>query len=183
MADSQYSAKLAASKVKVEYEELPGVFSIDEAIKQQKFYDFFHKIESGNAEESLKNADRVVEGAISMGGQEQFYFETNVTLAVPTDNDMIIYSSTQNANKTQKTVASVLGLPMNRVVCKVGRIGGGFGGKETRNIEFSAAAAVAAYHENKPVRLVLERDLDMQISGYFSFFFLKFERRTELNEK
>lgn len=101
-----------------------------------------------------------------MGGQEHFYFETNATLAVPHDNDIILYSSTQNASKTQKIVSNVLGLPMNRVVCKVGRIGGGFGGKETRTIEFSAAAAIAAYHLNRPVRLVLERDLDMQITGF-----------------
>lgn len=50
-----------------------------------------------------------------MGGQEQFYFEPNVTIAIPEENDILIYTSTQNANKTQKMVASVLGLPINRV--------------------------------------------------------------------
>ncbi len=87
-----------------------------------------------------------------MGGQEQFYFEPMVTLAVPNGNlnenwlisssedDIILYCSTQNANKTQKIVASVLGKAMHQVTCKVARIGGGFGGKETRNINISAAA-------------------------------------------
>jgi xanthine dehydrogenase/oxidase len=82
------------------------------------------------------------------------------------DEEIKVITSTQNANKTQKMVASVLGLPIHKVVCKVDRLGGGFGGKETRNINFSCAAAVAAHHLRKPVRIVLERDLDMTITGW-----------------
>jgi xanthine dehydrogenase/oxidase len=78
---------------------------------------------------------------------------------------MIIHSATQNANKTQKLVAQALGIPYNRVVCKIQRIGGGFGGKETRCILFSQIAAVAASKLKRPVRLLLERDLDMTITG------------------
>jgi hypothetical protein len=62
-------------------------------------------------------------------------------------------------------VASVLGVPANRVVSKTKRLGGGFGGKETRGIFLHCAAAVPAYHLRRPVRITLDRDEDMQMSG------------------
>jgi len=63
------------------------------------------------------------------GGQEHFYFEPQVTIAQPVDTEMVLYASTQNANKTQKLTAAVLGMPENKVSCSLRRIGGGFGGK------------------------------------------------------
>lgn len=62
-------------------------------------------------------------------------------------------------------VAQILGVPKNRVVCKTKRIGGGFGGKETRSIFMHCAIAVPAYHLQRPVRLCLDRDEDMQMTG------------------
>lgn len=64
-----------------------------------------------------------------------------------------------------KSIAAVIGIPEHKVVCKTKRIGGGFGGKETRSIFLNAAVAVAAYLQRKPVRLCLDRDEDMQITG------------------
>ncbi len=125
----------------------------------------------------------VVEGQVRIGGQEHFYFEPNVTLANPVDTEMELISSTQNTKMTQKLAASVLDMPENKVSCSIRRLGkltkswwniclpntcllgGGFGGKETGNILFACAAAVAAYHENKPVRLLLGRDEDMEWTG------------------
>ncbi|CDF39268.1 unnamed protein product [Chondrus crispus] len=78
---------------------------------------------------------------------------------------MVILASTQAAAMTQDVVAKVLGVPMHKVVCKVKRIGGGFGGKETRSLFISAAVAVAAQAVQRPVRLILDRDTDMLISG------------------
>lgn len=64
------------------------------------------------------------------GGQEHFYLETQGSLAIPGEEDeMTIISSTQNPGKTQALVAAVLKIPANRVVCKLKRMGGGFGGK------------------------------------------------------
>ncbi len=62
-------------------------------------------------------------------------------------------------------MASVLGVPANRVVSKTKRLGGGFGGKETRGIFLHCAAAVPAYHLRRPVRITLDRDEDMQMSS------------------
>jgi len=73
--------------------------------------------------------------------------------------------SSQNPTKTQMQVAKVLGVHANRVACKCKRMGGGFGGKETRNVFLSCAVAVAAARVNQPVMLCLPRDVDMNISG------------------
>lgn len=78
---------------------------------------------------------------------------------------MEIFASTQNPTETQVLVASALGVPENRIVCRVKRMGGGFGGKETRSAYVSTAAAIAANDLNRPVRCCLERDEDMMSSG------------------
>eukprot|EP00122_Pirum_gemmata_P015025 Pgem_evm1s14034 len=67
-----------------------------------------------------------------MGGQEHFYLETNACIAVPKEGEMQIHCSTQAPTKTQLVAATALGIPQNRVTCHVKRLGGGFGGKETR---------------------------------------------------
>lgn len=51
-------------------------------------------------------------------------------------------------------------------MCKVKRLGGGFGGKETRAVMLAVPVAIAAYKLKKPVRAVLDREEDMQVTGY-----------------
>lgn len=63
-----------------------------------------------------------------------------------------IYSSTQNTAKTQNFAASVTGLPAHRVSCRMKRMGGGFGGKETRSVFVGVTAALAAHRLNRPVK-------------------------------
>ena len=57
-------------------------------------------------------------------------------------------------------------MPQHKLVCKTKRLGGGFGGKETRGAFLHCATAIAAFHTRRPVRLVLERQLDMQMTGH-----------------
>jgi hypothetical protein len=71
----------------------------------------------------------------------------------------------QDPSKHQKIISSVLGIPMHKIVSKTKRLGGGFGGKETRAIPWNCVAAVAAYNSKRAVRLVLDRDEDMQMTG------------------
>jgi hypothetical protein len=120
-----------------------------------------------NRTHRFASADHVIEGEHRIGGQEHFYLEPQCTLAVPTgeDGEMEVFASTQNPRETQMHVALALGVPANRVVCRVKRMGGGFGGKETRSVFVSTATAVAAHHLGKPVRCVLDRDVDMVASG------------------
>ncbi|XP_052108756.1 xanthine dehydrogenase 1-like [Arachis duranensis] len=84
-------------------------------------------------------------------------------------------SSTHAPQKHQKYVSHVLGLPMSKVVYKTKRIGGGFGGKETRSAFIAAAASVSSYLLNRPVRLTLDRDVDMMITGQRHSFLGKYK--------
>ncbi|CAB1330518.1 unnamed protein product [Coregonus sp. 'balchen'] len=62
-------------------------------------------------------------------------------------------------------VAKALGVPASRVVVRVKRMGGGFGGKESRSTTLSTVVAVAAYRLKRPVRCMLDRDEDMLVTG------------------
>ncbi|RXG72356.1 Xanthine dehydrogenase/oxidase, partial [Armadillidium vulgare] len=83
--------------------------------------------------------------------------------------------STQGASDLQTLVARTLGIRSNRVYCKVKRIGGGFGGKQSRSILVAIPLAVAASKMKKPVRLLLERDEDMVITGGRNPFLAKWK--------
>ena len=125
----------------------------------------------------------VVEGSIRTGGQEHFYLEPNSTLAVPSESatNLTIYSSTQAPTKTQDFCAKVTNTPAAKVVVRMKRMGGGFGGKETRSVFVSVAAAVAAKLTNRPVRLTLNRDTDMSITGGRHSFLSKYKASAIIN--
>ncbi|RIB27564.1 putative xanthine dehydrogenase HxA [Gigaspora rosea] len=168
VAETQAIAQEAVGLVKVHYSELPHILTIEEAIENNSFFPVkFRSIVKGDVEKGLKEADFVFEGETRIGGQEHFYLETQATLIIPKieDKEFEIHSSTQNPTETQIVVASVLGIDANKIVCRVKRIGGGFGGKETRSIPLSLALAVGAWHLKKPIRCMLDRDEDIIISG------------------
>uniref|UniRef100_A0A8D0ARC3 xanthine dehydrogenase n=1 Tax=Sander lucioperca TaxID=283035 RepID=A0A8D0ARC3_SANLU len=177
VADTQLAAQRAAKAVRIQYEELPHIITIQEAIAAQSFYQPIRTIESGDLEAGFKQADHILEGEMHIGGQEHFYLETNVTLAVPKgeDGEMELFVSTQSASKTQLLVAKVLGVPANRVVVRVKRMGGGFGGKETRTTVLSTVVAVAANKLKRPVRCMLDRDEDMLVTGGRHPFYGKYK--------
>lgn len=167
LANTSSQAEAGARAVLVQYEDLPAIFTIEEAIEKQSFFEHYRYIRKGDVEEAFKNCDFVFEGSTRMGGQEHFYLETNAALAIPKpeDGEMEIWSSTQNPTETQAYVAKALGVQSNKVVSKVKRLGGGFGGKETRSIQLSTICAVAAKKARRPVRCMLNRDEDIMTSG------------------
>ncbi|ELK14106.1 Xanthine dehydrogenase/oxidase [Pteropus alecto] len=167
VTDTPEHAQRAAQGVKITYEELPAIITIEDAIKNSSFYGPELKIEKGNLQKGFSEADNVVSGELHIGGQEHFYLETHCTIAVPKGEagEMELIASTQNTMKTQSFIASMLGVPENRIVVRVKRTGGGFGGKETRSTVVSTAVAMAAYKTGRPVRCMLDRDEDMLITG------------------
>nr|XP_048699341.1 xanthine dehydrogenase/oxidase isoform X3 [Caretta caretta] len=167
VADTHEHSRRAAKAVKIKYEDLTPIVTIQEAIEKQSFYKSPKKIEKGDVQNGFEESDHVVEGEMYIGGQEHFYLETHCTIAVPKgeDGEMELFVSTQNPMKTQECVASALGVPANRILVRVKRLGGGFGGKESRNILLSTAVAVAAFKTGHPVRCMLDRDEDMLITG------------------
>lgn len=171
-AESALEAQAAAKAVKVEYEVLPHILTIDEAIAAESFLPHDKNLRKGlgiddKMEEAFAQCDRVFEGVTRLGGQEHFYLETNAALSIPSGEDgaMEVWSSTQNTMETQEFVSSVLGVPSNRINARVKRMGGGFGGKESRSVPFAVYTAIAARKEKRPVRIMLNRDEDMLLSG------------------
>uniref|UniRef100_A0A8C0VCU6 Xanthine dehydrogenase n=1 Tax=Cyanistes caeruleus TaxID=156563 RepID=A0A8C0VCU6_CYACU len=148
LADTQEHSRRAAKAVKIKYEELKPIVTIQ--VRWLGSDISFHFL-----------------GEMYLGGQEHFYLETHCTLAVPKgeDGEMELFVSTQNPMKTQEFAANALGVPSNRVVVRVKRMGGGFGGKETRSTILTSVVAVAAFKTGRAVRCMLDRDEDMLISG------------------
>uniref|UniRef100_A0A8C4GQJ5 Xanthine oxidase n=1 Tax=Dicentrarchus labrax TaxID=13489 RepID=A0A8C4GQJ5_DICLA len=176
VADTQLHAQRAAKAVRIQYEELPAVVTIQVTI-QDYFCKMRQSFQMSYLEVGFKQADHILEGEMHIGGQEHFYLETNVTLAVPRgeDGEMEVFASTQSASKTQSLVAKALGVPANRVVVRVKRMGGGFGGKESRTTVLSTVVAVAANKLKRPVRCMLDRDEDMLITGGRHPFYGKYK--------
>lgn len=105
-------------------------------------------------------------GHMSLGGQEQFYLEGQISYAVPKeDNGMHVWCSTQHPTEMQHMVSHMLGWHANQVQVECRRMGGGFGGKESQSGLFACCAALAAWKLACPVKLRPDRDDDMMITG------------------
>ncbi|XP_031224701.1 aldehyde oxidase 2 [Mastomys coucha] len=178
VAETDIQAKQATEKIKITYEDLkPVIFTIEDAIKHNSFLCPEKKLEQGNMEEAFENVDQIVEGKVHVGGQEHFYMETQRVLVIPKteDRELDMYVSTQDPAHVQKTVSSALNIPISRITCHVKRVGGGFGGKVGKPAVFGAIAAVGAVKTGHPIRLVLDREDDMLITGGRHPLFAKYK--------
>ncbi|KAG6938992.1 aldehyde oxidase 2 [Chelydra serpentina] len=177
VAESAVQAKRGVEKVKIEYEDLEPILTIEDAIKHNSYFGKEKKIEQGNIEEGFKSADEIIEGEIHIGGQEHFYLETNSVLVVPRgeDNEMDVHVSTQDAARVQELVALALDVQSSKIMCHTKRVGGAFGGKVTKPAFFAVVAAVAANKTGRPIRFTLERDEDMLITGGRHPFYGKYK--------
>jgi xanthine dehydrogenase large subunit len=169
-------AREAAHNAKVLVKELKPILTIDEAMAAQSFVMPAKGITRGNASEAIANAPRKVKGSTETGQQEQFYMEGQITYAVPReDGQLTLYCSTQHPDGNQREAASALNLSTNdvEVICR--RMGGGFGGKEGNASIFSQSAALAAFKLQRPVKLRVNRDDDMMITGKRHDFRIDYE--------
>ncbi|MBS0642390.1 MAG: molybdopterin-dependent oxidoreductase, partial [Proteobacteria bacterium] len=154
------------AKAVIEYEPLQPVLTIDEALAAQSFVLPTQTMRRGDADTALANAPLRLQGRIDIGGQEHFYLEGQAAMAVPgEDGDMLVYSSTQHPTEVQHLVARSLKLSDHAVVCETRRMGGGFGGKESQASLFAVVAALLAQKTGRPVKLRLDRDDDMVLTG------------------
>jgi xanthine dehydrogenase large subunit len=156
----------AAKLVKVDYEELEAVLSIKEALAKEQFTYNPPTVIKGDPDKAMEAASHRLQGEVACGGQDHFYLEANVALAVPgEDKDMTVYSSTQHPTEVQHGVSHVLGVPSNAVTVEIRRMGGAFGGKESQPTIIAALAALVASKTGQPAKLRLRRDADMIITG------------------
>lgn len=175
VGESGEACRAAAARVRIDYEVLPAVLTIDEAIASGAFHTDPSVIKRSDAAAALASAPHVVEGTVACGGQEHFYLETQAAWAEPgEDGTVLVHSSTQHPSEVQLIVARVLGCARNDVVVTSPRIGGGFGGKETQGAGVAALAALATRVTGKACRMRLNRDQDFEITGKRHPFFAKY---------
>jgi xanthine dehydrogenase large subunit len=166
VAETQHQARAAAREVRLDLEELPAIFDAREAATRGEIIGAERTIESGDVDAAWAECDVIVEGSAETAGQEHLYLETQAALALPEEGGRIkVFSSTQAPTAVQRTVAGVLGLPMNLVEVEVTRLGGAFGGKEDQATPWAVMAALAAHVLGRPVKLVLSRHDDMRLTG------------------
>jgi xanthine dehydrogenase large subunit len=165
-AETMELARRAARLARIDYEELPAILDIRSAIAQKSFVIPTQKLVRGEPMTALAAAPRRLQGTVGIGGQDHFSLEGQIAAAVPQENGgMLVYSSTQHPTEVQHIVAHALHRRAHDVVVQCRRMGGGFGGKESRPALMAAAAALFAAKTGRAVKLRMDRDDDMQISG------------------
>ncbi|MGO2079687.1 xanthine dehydrogenase molybdopterin binding subunit [Glutamicibacter arilaitensis] len=166
LGESLEAAKAGAKSVTVDYEALESLITIKDAMAANSFHGIQPEIAKGDPEGAFAQAAHVFEGDFEFAGQEHFYLETQNSLALVDENGQImIHCSTQHPTETQDIVSHVLGIDANEVTVQVLRMGGGFGGKEMQPHGYAAVAALGAVLTGRPVRVRLDRTLDMTMTG------------------
>ncbi|MCB5409938.1 xanthine dehydrogenase molybdopterin binding subunit [Pseudogemmobacter faecipullorum] len=166
VAESHLAARKAARRAKIRYRETKPVLSIDEALEANSRFEQGPVIWArGDAEGAISQAPHQLEGRFEVGGQEHFYLEGQIALALPLEDGMHITASTQHPTEIQHKVAHALHLPMSAVRVETRRMGGGFGGKESQGNWLAVASALAAQITGRACKMRYDRDDDMVITG------------------
>ena len=171
LAESEAIARRAAAKVVVDSEPLEAIVTIEDAIAKDSFHTGELKIErlaedQANIEAALAACPHRTSGELHVGGQEHFYLEMHASLVYVDEGDQVmVHASTQHPTETQLIVARVLGVPSHAVTCQSLRMGGAFGGKEVQANTWACVAAVGAKKTGRPVRVRLDRQRDMVLTG------------------
>ncbi len=176
IAKTNNLAKKAALKVKIDLKISKPIVSIEEALKKKSFVLKPKHLTRGNIKDGFKKSDNILKGKLYSGGQDHFYLEGQIAMTIPQeDNNFLVYSSTQHPSETQQIVGKVLRQNYNSIHVIVRRIGGGFGGKETQSFLFAAITSIAAKKLSKPVKLRVDRDDDMIMTGKRHDFLFDYE--------
>ncbi len=175
-AETRDAAEEAARLVAVEYEELPGVYSISQALApaaplvqapESRAADDPHResnvltrrvYEWGDVDAA--KADVIIDERYSFPMVTHFAIEPHAFAAAPVDDGIAIWSTIQHPYLLQKLMARLLGLPLAKVRVYAPDPGGGFGGKQ--NIKLEPLVAYMALATGRPVRLVLTLDESFQ---------------------
>ena len=175
-AESIEEARAAAALAEIEIDPLEAILTIEDAMARKSFVLDPHTMRRGEPREALETSPRRLRGRIEIGGQDHFYLEGQVSLAVPgEDGDVLVHCSTQHPSEVQHNVAKVLGRPDNAVTVEVRRMGGGFGGKETQASQWAALAALVAVKTGRAAKMRLDRDGDMIMTGKRHDFIADYE--------
>jgi|BarGraNGADG00212_1021973.scaffolds.fasta_scaffold08523_3 CO/xanthine dehydrogenase Mo-binding subunit len=177
VAETEAAAHEAVSKVRLDLEELPAVFDVEEALLpgapivtswgNNTFMYEGHpcrRVRLGDVDAAFERADHIVEGVYNTSPIEQAPLETTGCIAVPEANGRFtVYTNTQALYFSLDNTAIILQVPGNRLHFVGGTVGGGFGGKVDVIVE--PIATLAAMLTNRPVRFAYSRSEEMQVSS------------------
>ncbi|KGJ01725.1 xanthine dehydrogenase molybdopterin binding subunit [Paracoccus sphaerophysae] len=167
IAETREQARGAAALARIDYDPLPHALDPVQALAAGgELVVPGMTLQRGDSAAALAAAPRRIDGRFVIGGQDHFYLEGQIALAIPGEADeMTLFTSTQHPTEVQHMVAHALDVPASAVVVNVRRMGGGFGGKETQMNLFCCVAAVAARKWRRAVKLRPDRDDDMIATG------------------
>lgn len=166
LATSHELARRAARRAKFDIEPLPAILDIESALAQKSFVLPTQTLARGEPDKALRASPLQIKGRLAIGGQDHFYLEGQIAAAMPQDDgSMLVLSSTQHPSEVQHLVAHALAKSAHEVTVQCRRMGGGFGGKESQPALFACVAAVFAARTGRCVKLRLDRDDDMLITG------------------
>ncbi|KAI3390062.1 hypothetical protein SNEBB_005211 [Seison nebaliae] len=169
IAESMNAAYRAAYQVKVKYMNvnLNPIITLQQAIDKKNFFPTpVNPIIIGNADEAIKNSPIQLTETLTLGGQYHYYLEKQNSYARPTaSGGLEVLSSSQWLTATQNVIAQAANIPCSEVNVSARRLGGAFGGKITRPHSIAAMAAIGALKTNRPVRVELGLQANMQMVG------------------
>src|SRR5215217_3786267 len=164
----KYLLEEARRHVRIEIEELPAVFSLEDSLAKKEIIwgedNVFKKflVDKGNVDEAWVNPDIIVEGEYETGAQEQLYIENNGAIAVANPSEGVtVWGSMQCPYYVHKALVKLFGLPDEKIRIIQTETGGGFGGKEEYPSLIAGHAALLAWKAGKPVKLIYDRAEDM----------------------
>ncbi len=160
------AARRAARAAEIEYEELEPILDPLTAVEKGSFVLPSETLVRGDPKTALDAAPHRLKRRVGLGGQDQFYLEGHVAMALPQeDGCLLVYSSTQHPDEVQRIVAHALELDAKDVTVVCRRMGGAFGGKESQAALIGVVAALVAHKTGRPCKLRLDRDDDMIMTG------------------
>jgi xanthine dehydrogenase large subunit len=166
VARTRGEARRAAKLARIEASTGTHCVSVDDALAADTHILPDYAFRKNDSRAALAKSERRIKGRLRIGGQEHFYLEGQVSLAIPgEDGDMLVYCSTQHPSECQHLIAKVLKVPDVAVTVEVRRMGGAFGGKETQAAQWAAIAALGARVTGRPCKIRLDRDDDMCLTG------------------
>jgi xanthine dehydrogenase large subunit len=166
MATSVDAARKAARLASISYQELEAILDPLTAVEKKSFVLPSETLVRGDPVAALQNAPHRLSRRIFLGGQDQFYLEGHIAMAVPEDDGCLtVYSSTQHPDEVQTLVAKATKRSANDVTVICRRMGGAFGGKESQAALIACVAALASDKTGRACKLRLDRDDDMIMTG------------------
>ena len=172
-AEDLVTARRALAKIKVEYEELPGIYAPEDALKPGApvIHDYAPDnvvkhipIRKGNPEKGFAEADLILEDEFRTQQVEHAYLEPEAGIAYVDHDDVVtVLSPSQNITHHRHMLAHILDLPINKVRFIMSPVGGGFGGKE--DMIYQGMLALAAMKTHRPVQLNFTREESLVASA------------------